>query len=63
VSVGVTTSHKLQPAAMLCHEHDSDENFPEKFKSEIFWKNIAENFLKNFPYGKIFYGKLSTSHH
>jgi hypothetical protein len=34
VSVGVTTSHKLQPAAMLCHEHDSDENIPEKFKSE-----------------------------
>jgi hypothetical protein len=24
-------------------------------KRKIFWKNIAEN----FPYGKIFYGKLS----
>jgi hypothetical protein len=28
-------------------------------KRKIFWKNIAEN----FPYGKIFYGKFSTSHH
>jgi hypothetical protein len=27
-------------------------------KRKIFWKNIAEN----FPYGKIFYGKCSTSH-
>jgi hypothetical protein len=26
-------------------------------KRTIFWKNIAEN----FPYGKIFYGKFSTS--
>jgi hypothetical protein len=26
-------------------------------KRKIFWKNIAEN----FPYGKIFYGKCSTS--
>jgi len=49
LSVGVTTSHKLQPAAMLCHEHDSDENFPEKFKSE--------NFLEKYC------GKFSTSHH
>jgi hypothetical protein len=32
-------------------------------KRKIFWKNIAENFLENFPYGKIFYGKFSTSHH
>jgi hypothetical protein len=28
-------------------------------KRKIFWKNIAEN----FPDGKIFYGKFSTSHH
>jgi hypothetical protein len=28
-------------------------------KRKILWKNIAEN----FPYGKIFYGKFSTSHH
>jgi hypothetical protein len=28
-------------------------------KRKIFWENIAEN----FPYGKIFYGKFSTSHH
>jgi hypothetical protein len=28
-------------------------------KRKIFWKNIAEY----FPYGKIFYGKFSTSHH
>jgi hypothetical protein len=28
-------------------------------KRKIFWKNIAED----FPYGKIFYGKFSTSHH
>jgi hypothetical protein len=28
-------------------------------KRKIFWKNIAENFLENFPYGKIFYGKFS----
>jgi hypothetical protein len=27
-------------------------------KGKIFWKNIAENFLENFPYGKIFYGKF-----
>jgi hypothetical protein len=32
-------------------------------KRKIFWKNIAEKFLENFPYGKIFYGKFSTSHH
>jgi hypothetical protein len=32
-------------------------------KRKIFWKNIAENLMKNFPYGKIFYGKFSTSHH
>jgi hypothetical protein len=32
-------------------------------KRKIFWKNIAENFLEYFPYGKIFYGKISTSHH
>jgi hypothetical protein len=32
-------------------------------KRKIFWKNIAETFLENFPYGKIFYGKFSTSHH
>jgi hypothetical protein len=31
-------------------------------KRKIFWKNIAENFLENFPYGKILYGKCSTSH-
>jgi hypothetical protein len=24
-------------------------------KRKIFWKNIAENFLENFPYGKIFH--------
>jgi hypothetical protein len=30
-------------------------------KQKIFWKNIAENFLESFPYGKIFYGKFSTS--
>jgi hypothetical protein len=29
---------------------------------KIFWKNIAENFLENFPYEKILYGKFSTSH-
>jgi hypothetical protein len=29
-------------------------------KRKIFWKNIAENFLENFPYGKIFYGKFSV---
>jgi hypothetical protein len=28
-------------------------------KRKIFWKNISEN----FPYGKNFYGKFSTSHH
>jgi hypothetical protein len=28
-------------------------------KRKFFWKNIAEN----FPYGKIFYGKFSTSRH
>jgi hypothetical protein len=28
-------------------------------KRKVFWKNIAEH----FPYGKIFYGKFSTSHH
>jgi hypothetical protein len=27
-------------------------------KRKIFWKNFPEN----FPYGKIFYGKFSTSH-
>jgi hypothetical protein len=32
-------------------------------KRKIFLENIAENFLKNFPCGKIFYGKFSTSHH
>jgi hypothetical protein len=32
-------------------------------KRKIFWKNIAENFLENFPYGKMFYGKFSISHH
>jgi hypothetical protein len=32
-------------------------------KRKIFWKNITEIFLENFPYGKIFYGKFSTSHH
>jgi hypothetical protein len=32
-------------------------------KRKMFWKNIAEIFLENFPYGKIFYGKFSTSHH
>jgi hypothetical protein len=32
-------------------------------KRKIFWKNIAENFLENFPYGKIFYGRFPTSHH
>jgi hypothetical protein len=32
-------------------------------KRKIFWKNIAENFVENFPHGKIFYGKFSTSHH
>jgi hypothetical protein len=32
-------------------------------KRKIFWKNIAEKFLENFPYEKIFYGKISTSHH
>jgi hypothetical protein len=32
-------------------------------KRKIFWKNIAGNFLENFPHGKIFYGKFSTSHH
>jgi hypothetical protein len=32
-------------------------------KRKIFWKNIAESFLENFPNGKIFYGKFSTSHH
>jgi hypothetical protein len=32
-------------------------------KRKIFWKNIAEIFLENFPYGKIMYGKFSTSHH
>jgi hypothetical protein len=31
-------------------------------KRKIFWKNIAKNFLEHFPYGKIFYGKFSTSH-
>jgi hypothetical protein len=35
----------------VCHEHDSDENFPENLNPKIFWKNIAEN----FPYGKIFH--------
>jgi hypothetical protein len=30
-------------------------------KRKIFWKNIAENFLENFPYGKN--GKFFTSHH
>jgi hypothetical protein len=24
-------------------------------KRKIFWKNIAEKFLENFPYGKIFH--------
>jgi hypothetical protein len=24
-------------------------------KRKIFWKNIAENFLETFPYGKIFH--------
>jgi hypothetical protein len=24
-------------------------------KRKIFWKNIAENFLQKFPYGKIFH--------
>jgi hypothetical protein len=24
-------------------------------KRKIFWKNITENFLENFPYGKIFH--------
>jgi hypothetical protein len=24
-------------------------------KQKIFWKNIAENVLENFPYGKIFH--------
>jgi hypothetical protein len=28
-------------------------------KGKIFWKNIAEN----VPYGKIFHGNFSTSHH
>jgi hypothetical protein len=28
-------------------------------KRKILWKNIAEN----FPYGKLFYGKFSSSHH
>jgi hypothetical protein len=32
-------------------------------KRKIFWKNIAENCLENFPYGKMFYGKFSASHH
>jgi hypothetical protein len=32
-------------------------------KRKIFWKNIAENFVEISPYGKIFYGKFSTSHH
>jgi hypothetical protein len=50
LSVAVTTSHKLQLAAMLCHEHDSDENFPEKFK--------LENFLEKYS-GK-FFGKFSV---
>jgi hypothetical protein len=32
-------------------------------KRKMFWKNIAENFLENCPYGNNFYGKFSTSHH
>jgi hypothetical protein len=32
-------------------------------KRKIVLKNIAENFLEKFPYGKIFYGKFPTSHH
>jgi hypothetical protein len=40
------------------------EILSDDFKTrKIFWKNIAEIFLENVPYGKIFYGKFSTSHH
>jgi hypothetical protein len=28
----------------------SDENFPEKFKTENFLENVPENFPQNFPF-------------
>jgi hypothetical protein len=32
------------------------EILSDDFKTrKMFWKNIAENFLQNFPYGKIFH--------
>jgi hypothetical protein len=63
LSVGVTTSHKLQPAAMLCHEHDSDENFPEKFKQENFLEKYCGKFSvrENFLWKIVHLTSLATS--
>jgi hypothetical protein len=34
-----------------------------KIIRNIFHNIFLENFLEHFPYGKIFYGKFSSSHH
>jgi hypothetical protein len=51
VSVGVTTSQ--------AQGHKKEILSDDFKKRKIFWKNIADK----YPYGKIFYGKFSTSHH